>query len=351
MEALNLRCTRLFTESAPAVMRAFRNALACLICLLSPWAAAQAAAACGSHDAARAALQRLQDAMVWGRFIAYQPTQIRIVDGRASRADRAGIRADLKVLRPRFDALITYGSANGADLVADVAAELGFRAVVLGIWGIDDEAEIGLALAAAARHPDVVVGLSLGNERVLAGETDFASLARRMVRLRERAPGLALTTTEPFHLLVQPQADPMRSEADFLLVNAHPVFQPWFAEADDRTAAQFVVNVTHDVAGQFCGPVLVKETGVPTAPASMGYTPARQASFYRALRAQFVPSAMQAFAYFSAFDAGWRVNDTHPTTGPQPQEGSWGLYEESRLPKPAARNVPLLRADPHSGPR
>jgi exo-beta-1,3-glucanase (GH17 family) len=88
--------------------------------------------------------------------------------------------------------------------------------------------------------------------------------------------------------------------------------------------------------------VLVKETGVPTAPATMGYTPERQASFYRALREAFPPTAQQAFAYFSAFDAAWRVNDRHPTPGPQPQEGSWGIFEESRVPKPAASDVPLL---------
>ncbi|MEN9705592.1 MAG: hypothetical protein RLZZ393_1471, partial [Pseudomonadota bacterium] len=261
-------------------MHRLRNALVCLLGLLCVGAAEASTPSCGRHGAAAASLQRLQDAMADGRFVAYQPTQIRIVEGRASRADRDGIRADLAVLRPHFDALLTYGSANGADLVADVAAELGFRAVVLGVWGIDDEAEIGLSLAAAARQPELVVGLSLGNERVLAGETDFAALARRLEVLRARASHLLLTTTEPFHLFVQPQAAPLLAAADFLLVNAHPVFQPWFAQADDRTAAQFVVNVTRDVAAAFCGPVLVKETGVPTAPAAMGYTAARQASFY-----------------------------------------------------------------------
>jgi exo-beta-1,3-glucanase (GH17 family) len=323
------------------IVPALRNALCCILGLL-PICAAADAPPCGRHPEAATSLQRLQAVMAHGRFVSYQPTQIHIVAGRATRADDAGIRADLQALRPRFDALVTYGSAHGADRVADVAASLGFHAVVLGIWSLDDEAEIGLALAAAARHPDLVVGLSLGNERVLAGETDFPSLARRIGRLRARAPGLLWTSTEPFHLFVQPQAEPLLSTADFLLVNAHPVFQPWFAGADGRSAAQFVVNVAGEVAAKFCGPVLVKETGVPTAPAAMGYTPERQADFYRALRSVFLPSSSQAFAYFSAFDAAWRVDDTHPTPGPQPQEGSWGIFEESRRPKAAAREIPLL---------
>jgi len=303
-----------------------------------------AAPRCGRHAAAAPSLRLLEAAMAQGRFIAYQPTQIQVVAGRASRADAAGIRADLQVLRPRFDALITYGAGNGADQVADVAAQLGFRAVILGVWSIDDEAEIALALAAAARHPQLVVGLSLGNERVFAGVTDFPALAARIERLRQRAPQLALTTTEPFHLFAQDAAAPLLATADFLLVNVHPVFQPWFAGAPDADAARFVVNVMNDVVAQYCGPVLVKETGVPTAPAALGFTAARQAGFYRALRSQFPPTGRRAFAYFSAFDAPWRVNDAHPSPGAQPQEGSWGLFDADRRPKPAARDVPLRTA-------
>ncbi len=303
---------------------------------------AHAAPVCGRHEAAAPALQRLSQAMAQGRFVAYQPTQIRIVNGVASAADAAGIEADLQALRGRFDGLITYGALNGADRVPDVAAKLGFRAVIVGIWDLADEREVSAALAAAARNPQLVVGLSLGNERVLAGKTDFEALARDLARRRQRAPRVPLGTTEPFHLFVQPAAAPLLRSADFLLVNAHPVFQPWFADASGEDAARFVVNVARDVAAQFCGPVLVKETGVPTAPAARGYTPARQAAFYRALRAQLPPTSRQAFAYFSAFDAAWRVNDSHPTAGPQPQEGSWGLFTEQRQPKAAALEVPLL---------
>jgi exo-beta-1,3-glucanase (GH17 family) len=315
--------------------------LALLGALTAP--AGQAAPVCGRHDAAAPALQRLAAAMAQGRFVAYQPTQIRMIAGRASRADATGIRADLQALRPRFDSLITYGAGNGADQVVDVAAQLGYRAVILGIWSIDDEGEIALALAAAARRPALVVGLSLGNERVYARETDFPALSARIERLRRRAPQLALTTTEPFHLFDGNAAQPLLATADFLLVNVHPVFQPWFAGASDADAARFVVNVTNDLAARFCGPLLVKETGVPTAPPAMGYTRARQAGFYRALRTQFPPTARSAFAYFSAFDALWRVNDAHPSPGPQPQEGSWGLFDEARRPKPAALELPLLK--------
>jgi exo-beta-1,3-glucanase (GH17 family) len=305
-------------------------------------AAVLAAPVCARPAAAAPQLARLTQVMASGRYVAYQPTQIRVINGLASRADESGIAADLTVLRPRFDGLITYSVGNGADRVVDVAARLGFRAVILGIWNIDDEQELSLAQAAITRHPRLVVGLSLGNERVLAGVTDMALLAQRLQRLRARLPGLPLTSTEPFHLWLQPAAVPVLRNADFLLANVHPAFQPWFREADDFNAAKFVVNVTAQLSAAFCGPVLVKETGVPTAPAAMGFTPQRQAGVYKSLKNQFIPDEHRAFAWFSAFDAPWRVNDSHPTAGPQPQEGSWGLYTEDRKPKLVISQLPLL---------
>jgi exo-beta-1,3-glucanase (GH17 family) len=304
--------------------------------------AALAAPVC-HRPAAPAGLDALRAAMAEGRFVAYQPTQIRIYNGVATQASEASIEADLKALRPAFDGLITYGSMNGAERVADVAARLGFRAVIPGIWSLDDPRETANALAAARRQPRLVLGISLGNERIFARERTPAFITQRLRALRAQAGALPLTTTEPFHIFAPPGARTLLGELDFLLANVHPVFQPWFAGAGDADAARFVVNVTNELAQAFCGPILVKETGVPTAPANLGYTPARQASFYAELRRQFPPTRERAFAYFSAFDAEWRVHDAHPgATTPQPQEGSWGLFTERREPKPAARALPPL---------
>lgn len=312
-----------------------------LSCLLVPGLAA-AVGSCAQRPAAKPALTLLSAAMAQGRFVSYQPTQIQIHQGKATRADEAGIAADLAVLRPRFDGLILYGVLDGADRVVDVAARLGFRAVILGVWNLNDARELDLALAAAARQPRLVVGLSLGNERVLAGVTSLQALATRLQQARAKAPQLLWTTTEPFHLFEQAEARPLLAQMDFMLVNVHPVFQPWFRTASDADAARFVVNVVNDMAAVYCGPVLVKETGVPTAPASMGFTAQRQAGFWRSLQAQLAPAPLRAFAYFSAFDAPWRVNDEHPTAGAQPQEGSWGWYDSARQPKLAAQQLSIL---------
>jgi exo-beta-1,3-glucanase (GH17 family) len=301
-----------------------------------------AAPVCAQRAEARASVGRLREALADGRFVTYGPTSLQVHDGRVTPADRESIRADLRVLRPRFDSLVTYAAIHGSEAIPDVAAELGFRAVVIGLWDPFDEREVTAALAAARRHPRLVVGLSLGNEQVFAGRRPIADLPARVAAIRARAPGLALATTEPFHVYYGDAAQPLLRELDFVLLNVHPIFQPWWRAADDAHGARFVTGVVDEVRARHCGPVLVKETGVPTAPAAYGYTPERQASFYRALRAGFAPSRDAAFSYFAAFDAPWRVADEQAVPGHHPEEAHWGLYEENRRPKRAALDVPPL---------
>ena len=293
------------------------------------------------------ALERLRTTLAAGRFVAYQPTSLRMYDGRATRAGAASIRADLGALRPYFDGLVTYDVVNGAEQVPAIAASLGFRALILGLWDAFDEAQVDAALAAARAHPALVVGLALGNEAVFGQRRSFAELAARVAAIRRRAPGLVLSTSEPFHLFLEPAAAPLLAQLDLLLPNVHPVFESWFRAAPDANAAQFVVDVVGQLGGRFCGPILVKETGVPTAPAAAGYSTARQARFYAALGRQLPATPRRAFAWFAAFDAAWREHDWHPVPGPHPEEAHWGLFFEDRRPKPVIDELPRL---PHPRP-
>ena len=315
---------------------------------------AQAVAAChraagpgAAADSAGAALQTLRRAMASGRFVAYQPTSLRLYDGRATRADAASIRADLRALRPHFDGLITYDVLNGAEQVPAIAASLGFRAVILGLWEPFDEAQVEAALAAARAQPALVVGLSLGNETVFGKRRTLAQLAARIEAIHRRAPQLVLSTSEPFHIFLDPAAAPLLAQLDLMLPNVHPVFEPWFRDAPDENAARFVVDVVAKLGERYCGPILVKETGVPTAPESAGFSAPRQARFYAALGRQFPASRQRAFAWFAAFDAAWREHDWHPVPGKHPEEAHWGLFFEDRRPKPVITALPALQPPPH----
>lgn len=308
-------------------------------------ARAAPAAACGRHAAAAPALARLRDALQNGRFVAFGPTSLQVHDGRVTPADPVSLRKDLEVLRPRFDSLVTYGARNGAEAIPGIAAELGFRAMIVGVWDPFDAREVDAALEAARRFPQLVVGISLGNELVFAKRRRLEELPALVDRIRARAPAVALATTEPFHVFFDAPAHALLQRLDFVLLNVHPVFQPWWRDTPDANGAQFVTNVVAETRARFCGPVLVKETGVPTAPAAAGYTEARQASFYRALRERFVGSRDAAFAYFAAYDAPWRVADEQAVPGHHPEEAHWGLYEEDRRPKLAARELPVLAVE------
>ena len=289
---------------------------------------------------------RLRVAMAQGRFIAYQPTSLQVIDGRVTEADGASIRADLTQLRERFDGLITYDAVHGAQQIPAIARELKFRALIVGVWDPTDESQLAAALEAARRFPELVTGVSLGNEMLFAHRTDPGALRVLIARVRARAPAVPLAISEPFHIYDEPAAAAVLEQLDFLLLNVHPVFQPWFRAAPDSAAAQFVVNVLAKLAPHACGPLLVKETGVPTAPASEGFSEARQAAFYRELRRMLPPSRTQAFAYFAAYDAPWRAYDATGVPGApaavHPEEAHWGLYDAARHPKAVARELPRL---------
>ncbi len=301
--------------------------------------------ACQPSPAAAPAVTRLRAAMAQGRFIAYEPTSLRVIDGRVTDADADSIRADLVRLRERFDALITYDAIHGAQQIPAIAAELGFRALIIGVWDPTDAEQLAAALDAALRFPQLIAGISLGNELLFAHRSDPARLAALIARVRARAPAVALSTSEPFHIYDDPAAAAVLTRLDFVLLNVHPIFQPWFRDASAATAAQFVVNVLARLAPLACGPMLVKETGVPTAPASGGFSEALQADFYRELRRRLPASRTRGFAYFAAFDAPWRAYDATGVPGApgvHPEEAHWGLYDAARRPKLAARELAPL---------
>src|SRR6185437_5672927 len=133
-----------------------------------------------------------------GRFVTYQPTGIHAINGKLTQASDENIRDDLRVLRPHFDSLITYGAQGGAERIADIASALGFRAVVMGVWDFYNKAELANAIAAAKRMPHIVAGLSLGNEMILSRRAAWGDLEHMLGQVRAELPAVPLTVTEAF---------------------------------------------------------------------------------------------------------------------------------------------------------
>jgi exo-beta-1,3-glucanase (GH17 family) len=305
--------------------------------------AALCLAACGMVHAAechvsRGAQQRLgllRDLMASGRFITYEPTSLVVVNGKVQPASEQGIRQDLAALRPRFDGLVTYGAIHGLEALPAIAESLGFRALLVGVWDPDDAQELDAALAAARAHPKLVLGIVLGNEIVFRRSSSMQGLALRLHALHMRAPTLLLAASEPFHLFNAGDATGVLAESDVLLPNIHPIYQSWFKPGNgERQAAEFVRNVVGDLRRLYCGPVLVKETGEPSGPASGGYSAANQALFWQALRDTLPASRDAAFSYFAAYDLPWRAQD-----GGLESEAHWGLLDAQRHDKQSLREL------------
>jgi glucan 1,3-beta-glucosidase len=282
----------------------------------------------------------LSQAMAKCRFISYQPTGIKAFNGALTTADDASIAADLKTLRPWFDGLITYSSRNGAERVPEIAARLGYKAVVSGIYDITDSAEAQNALAAIARNK-IIVGCGFGNESIFAHGKSWRDLANALARFRSLT-NVAVATTEPFaEYLDHPEAGAVLRELDFMLVNIHPIFETWFRSGTAKNWTEFVTSVGDRLAARFKGPILVKETGIPSAPQQSGFTPLMQQEFWSALHTRMAPTPRRAFSYFTAFDSPWRAFDETPG-GPRPEEAHWGLFNADRSPKPAMRAIARL---------
>jgi len=304
---------------------------------------ALAAAPCIAHKAASPRLMLLEQAMESDRFIAYNPSQLKVIDGMITKASKESIRADLVKLRPYFNGIITYSARDGNEYVADVAAELGYKAVIVGLWTPADPEEIHNAIAMAKAHPRLVVGMSLGNELILGKRSTWQQLGQYVTLMRSRIPDVPLTVTEPFAQFLDSDSAEVRDSLDFLLVNVHPIFESWFATAGPDNWADFAVKVTGKLADKFCGPIIIKETGVPSGPADKGFTPDKQAAFWRAMQAHMQPSKSLTYAWFAAFDAPWRVADFNPMGTHQPEEAYWGLFTDTGTPKPVVDVIPKLK--------
>lgn len=312
---------------SPRPPRVFLLALCCLLLCLATAARAEAPAT--------DKIARVRQALDSVRFVAYTPTGFAVWNGQIRAASAQSVEQDLTLLRPDFQGLITYSCANGGELVPEIAQRLGFRAVILGIWDPTSTKEIAAAQAMAHRFPSLVIGIAVGNETLLANRLPWPVLRRAMEKVRTELPGVAVTTTEPFHYYLGNTPPDFLASQDFLLPNVHPITQPWFAGSSLETQVDFVLQVVAKLAARTNKPILVKETGLPSGPAALGFTPQLQARFWRLLTARLAAERNLAIAFFEAFDQPWKAANNRPEFGLHPEEGYWGLYDKESLAKPA----------------
>ena len=267
------------------------------------------------------------------RFVAYTPTDLKIISGQVHAASRERIRRDLAILREDFQGLITYSCADGVEEVPGVAQALGYRALILGIWDPLSEREFSNARRLVNAYPQLIVGVSVGNETLLAQRLEWPVLRASIQRLRAALPGVAITTSEPFYYYLNDDPADFLAVQDFLLPGVHPLFETWFDQATTAQAVDFVVSVAGLLSAKTDKPVLIKETGLPSGPPGTRFTPAIQAAFWTSLYRQLSHVPGRSVAYFEAFDHDWKEENARREFGSHPEEGYWGLYTADGHPK------------------
>ena len=279
------------------------------------------------------------------RFMSYTPRSFSVVNGQTQPASLEGITADLKLLRPDFDSLITYSCSNGLEHVPAAADKLKYLAIIVGIWDPKSEIEIRNAIRVAKKHPKLILAISIGNEGIYAGHYTPADVEKTVLLLRKELPSVSLTTSEPFFLYLKPEYFDFFNKMDLLLPNIHPTFETWFNPSDAKNAAAFVLNVAGKLQARYPQPLMVKETGLPSGPVSTGFTEPHQSAFWSEILKQSPASEARAVSCFEAFDAPWKpaVTKGYFPGSDHIQEAYWGFFTVEGKSKPVVNAIRLIR--------
>lgn len=293
----------------------------------------------------------LPDAIQSSRFVAYTPRSFAITAGKVVAASKSGITNDLKLLRPFFDGLITYSSANGIEAVPMIANSLGFHSIIMGIWDPTSETEIQNVLLAVKKYPTLISAVIVGNEGIYSKRYLPHDVQKTIQRLREEYPSLPTTTSEPFSLYFQDDLAIFFSSHDLLMPNVHPVFEKWFSPTTPAKGVEMVIDVAARLAERYQKPTLIKETGMPSGEESHGFSLKQQTLFWAGLFKKFPFSKTSSFACFEAFDALWKPAEMATMLpGDHGNEAFWGFFTASGTGKPALGSIPKLietRSAPH----
>jgi exo-beta-1,3-glucanase (GH17 family)/cellulose synthase/poly-beta-1,6-N-acetylglucosamine synthase-like glycosyltransferase len=234
------------------------------------------------------------------------------------------IRADLKILSPYTQAIRTYSSTGGGELVPAIAAEFGLK-VTLGIWIDKNEArnerEIQSAIALARRYSNVNA-IVVGNETTLRAEKTVDELIKLLQRVKRQSP-VPVTTGEIWTVWIEHPE--LASAVDFIAAHILPYWDGFTTtQAVDKTI-EFYTKLRRAHPGKR---IVIAEFGWPSAGYNMlNADPGRieQATVLR----DFISRA-EAYGIdyniIEAFDQPWKT-----------AEGGvgmyWGVFDAARHAK------------------
>jgi exo-beta-1,3-glucanase (GH17 family)/cellulose synthase/poly-beta-1,6-N-acetylglucosamine synthase-like glycosyltransferase len=234
------------------------------------------------------------------------------------------IRADLKILTPYAQAIRTYTTTGGGELIPAIAAEFGLK-VTLGIWIDKNEArnerEIQAAIALARRYSNVNA-IVVGNETIYRAEKSIPDLIKIIQRVKRQSP-VPVTTGEIWS--VWAEHPELASAVDFIAAHILPYWEGVPAEKAVDQAILFYDKLRHTHPGKR---IVIAEFGWPSAGYNMHR--ARPGRIEQATVLRDFISRADAYGIdyniIEAMDQPWKTN-----------EGSvgmyWGVFDASRHAK------------------
>jgi exo-beta-1,3-glucanase (GH17 family)/cellulose synthase/poly-beta-1,6-N-acetylglucosamine synthase-like glycosyltransferase len=251
------------------------------------------------------------------------------------------IRADLKLLSPYTQAIRTYSSTGGGELIPAIAAEFGLK-VTLGIWIDKNEArnerEIQAAIALARRYSNVNA-IVVGNEVMLRADKSVDELISIIKRVKRQSP-VPVTTGETWDVWLgktdpnKPEDDPVKkaeaatklaSAVDFIAAHILPY---WDGLPVEQAVEQSILTYNRLRARHPGKRIVIAEFGWPSG--GYNYHRADPGRIEQAMVLRDFIARAEAYGIdyniVEAFDQPWKTN-----------EGGvgmyWGIFDASRQAK------------------
>jgi len=285
-------------------------------------------------------LSKIESLINKTRLICYSPSEINPNIGLLPSS--ASIRQDLATVRPYFSGVVTYGVKDDPHgFIPQIAQELNFHAVILGIWEAKSKDEIQLAIEQTRQYP-VIKAICVGNEGLHFNRYSINDLIEAIKIIRESLPDVPITTTET---LAQYRKTPVLlqlEELDFHFPTIHPYWELTLPDKNPRRCANWVLKEAKRL--QATDPIkrilIIKESGFPS-DGDASCSQEIQAEFWLVLSDLIKNQRDISFCFFEAYEPyeQWKSNEL---VGGHSVESYWAFWTQKREPKKIIEQLPQL---------
>jgi glucan 1,3-beta-glucosidase len=239
----------------------------------------------------------------------------------STKIEPAQIERDLAKLSVLTDCVRTYSVDFGLDAVPEIAQRHGLK-VLLGLWVSSHadrtQVQVNAGVALAAKFPDTIRALVVGNEALLRGEISPQALGDiiRNVKARAKKP---VTYADVWEFWLRYRE--LASAVDFITIHILPYWEDDPVAA--RSAADHVDSIRRQVADRFPGKeIVIGEVGWPSAGRMREGALPSPANQARVLSDVLARGKREHFRVnlIEAFDQPWK-RALEGTVG-----GHWGLF-------------------------